>query len=95
MDKFEETMKKMSMMSPEDQKKMKETIRSKCTCPQCPTYDSCMKEKGELLYCSTGKSACAVTETGCICPTCPVTEMMGLSHAFYCSRGSEKQLRGL
>ncbi|KQC05902.1 MAG: hypothetical protein APR55_05400 [Methanolinea sp. SDB] len=66
-----------------------------CICAGCPSYSSCMKEKDELLYCATGKSTCQVEMKGCICPTCPVTKVMGLSNAIYCVKGSEKEQRGM
>ncbi|KUG07911.1 hypothetical protein ASZ90_016708 [hydrocarbon metagenome] len=95
MDKFMEMAKKMEQMSPDERKHVMMKNRSMCICSGCPTYTSCMKEKNELLFCSTGKSACAVEMKACICPTCPVTNMMGLSHAYYCAKGSEKELRGM
>jgi hypothetical protein len=95
MDKFMEMATKMAQMSPEERKQMMMKNRSMCVCGKCPTYTSCMKDNGELLFCSTGKSACAVETKGCICPTCPVTNMMGLTHAYYCAKGTEKELRGM
>jgi len=32
---------------------------------------------------------------GCLCPNCPVTGIMGLSHAYYCAKDSEKEQRGM
>lgn len=95
MDTFPEFMKKMEKMSQDEKKQLMMKNQSMCTCAKCPTYNSCMKEKNELLFCSTGKSACSVEMKACICPTCPVTAMMGLTHAYYCVKGSEKQLRGM
>ena len=31
----------------------------------------------------------------CICPTCPMTEQIGLTHKFFCTRGTEKEQRGM
>jgi len=95
MDKFEEMMKKMQPMPADEQRKMLAMVGKDCICPACPSYDSCMKGKQALLYCVTGKSTCTVQKKGCTCPTCPVTPMMGLSHGYYCARGSEKEIRGL
>jgi hypothetical protein len=95
MDKFMEMAKRMEQMSPEEKKQVMMENRSICVCAGCPTYTPCMKEKNELLFCVSGKSACSVETRGCICPTCPVTNMMGLSHAYYCTKGSEKELRGM
>ena len=95
MDKFMEMAKKMEQMSPEEMKQAMMKNRSMCVCAKCPSYSSCMKEKNELLFCATGKSTCSVEMKGCICPTCPVTPMIGLTHAYYCTKGSEKQQRGM
>ena len=95
MDKFIEMAKKIEQMSPDEKKQAMMKNRSMCICGGCPSYNSCMKEKDELLYCSMGKSACTIEMKGCICPTCPVTSMMGLTHAYYCAKGSEKELRGI
>lgn len=95
MDKFIEMAKKMEQMSPEEKKQAMMKNRSMCICGGCPTYNPCMREKNELLFCAMGKSACAVEMNACICPTCPVTNMMGLTHAYYCIKGSEKEQRGM
>lgn len=95
MDKFEEMEKKMEQMSPEEKKEEMTRNRSLCLCEKCPSYNDCMRDKGELLFCSLGKSSCKVEMIGCICPTCQVTRIMGLTHAYYCAKGSEKDLRGV
>ncbi|MBD3398576.1 DUF2769 domain-containing protein [Candidatus Micrarchaeota archaeon] len=61
-----------------------------CICRQCPSFVEC-KEK--IAYClpSIGKSSCIKEEKGCICGACPVTKEMGLTHGYYCIRGSEKE----
>lgn len=95
MDTFMEIVKKMEKMSPEEKQQVIMKNRSICICGECPSYTSCLKEKDELLFCATGKSECTIGMKSCICPTCPVTGIMGLSHAYYCIRGSEKELRRL
>lgn len=95
MDKFMEITQKMEQMSPDEKKQVMMKNRSICICAKCPSFTSCMKEKDELLFCSTGKSACTVQKKACICPSCPVTGMMGLNHAYYCIKGTEKELRGI
>jgi hypothetical protein len=95
MDKFMEIAQKMEKMSPDEKKQMIMKNRALCTCAKCPSYTTCMKEKGELLFCSSGKSTCTVEKKACICPSCPVTGMMGLTHAYYCIKGTEKELRGM
>lgn len=65
--------------------KTTETLR-KCICPSCPSYDSCMKDSEEKLYCSEeiGKSVCEVNKKGCICGGCPIHKEFGLSKWYYC-----------
>lgn len=94
MDKFTEMREKREKMPAEEKERAMIKNRSMCICGECPTYSSCMKEKDELLYCLNGKSVCPAVMKGCICPTCPVTGMMGLGKAYYCARGSEQELRG-
>ncbi len=93
MDKFEEAWQKLQKMSESDQKKQIEQLKGMCICPGCPTYNSCMREKKERLFCALGKSACTVTKKSCLCPGCPVTSRMGLTMTFYCAEGSEAQRR--
>jgi hypothetical protein len=64
--------------------------RKKCICDPCPTYNECMRAAGELLFCVTGKSPdCTFEKKGCVCPTCPVHQSLGLKKAYYCIRGAE------
>jgi hypothetical protein len=93
MDTFIEMLPQMEKMSSSDRQKTMDLAREDCICRECPTHDACMKEKEELLYCLTLKSACAVAKKACLCPTCPLTPRMGLSHGYYCARGSEKEIR--
>jgi hypothetical protein len=95
MEKFLEIAKSMEGMSQEEIAKSLEAKKSICICGDCPSYDECTKNKEELLYCATGKSECTITMKGCVCPSCPVTSDMGLTHSYFCSRGSEKQQRGM
>ena len=94
MSKFEDTMKAMAKMPAEEQKKMLEAEKAKCTCPTCPTYNNCAKNAKEMMFCWTGRSfMCISFEKKCICPTCPVTADLGLKKQFFCTRGSEKAQR--
>jgi len=96
MDKFNQIMKEMSEMKVED--RIKEVAKKKeiCICNGCLTYNQCARDNKELLYCSLGKSsACITKEIGCICPSCPITEQMGLENEFFCTRGSEKEQRAM
>ena len=63
--------------------------RGKCICEPCPTYNECMRAEESLLFCVTGKAVnCTFEKKGCICPTCPVTKILGLKKAYYCIKGS-------
>jgi hypothetical protein len=93
-DKFVEMMERMQKMSQAEIDEQMEKSRTICVCGKCPTYTACMKEKNELLYCATGKSACReVPKRGCICLTCPITRALELKHAYFCVSGSERELR--
>lgn len=80
MDKFIEIMQKMERLSPDEKEQMISKNRPLCICAKCPTYTSCMKENEELLFCFAGKSTCVADKKACICPSCPVTGSMGLTH---------------
>ncbi|UCE96996.1 MAG: DUF2769 domain-containing protein [Candidatus Bathyarchaeota archaeon] len=83
-------------MGEEERMKAIETKKEICVCGGCPSYNDCAREKKELLYCALGKSATCITdEAGCICPNCPVTEQMGLTHDYFCTKGSEREQRGM
>ncbi|MDO8669495.1 MAG: DUF2769 domain-containing protein [Candidatus Buchananbacteria bacterium] len=64
--------------------------QAKCVCPNCPSYDECMEEKKELLFCSVGATACSMEQKGCICGSCPIKIENGLSSGYYCVSGAEK-----
>ena len=49
-----------------------------CTCGKFPTYNNYTKGNIETRFCSVGKISCTLTKKACICPTCPVTPIMGL-----------------
>lgn len=60
-----------------------------CVCRMCPTYFDCSEP---IAYCliESGKSKCITTESGCICPGCPVQMEMRFKHDYYCIYDSEK-----
>jgi hypothetical protein len=58
-----------------------------CACPLCPTYDECMKGRGELLYCARASSDCEVVRKGCVCGQCTVAVRARLSLNYYCANG--------
>jgi hypothetical protein len=91
MDKFEQM---MSQMTEKERMKAMEANKALCICPSCPTYNECAQKKGELFYCAMGKSpTCITKELGCICPACPITEKLGLTHEYFCIKGTEKEQR--
>lgn len=73
----------------------------KCICLDCPTYNTCMKEKGEGLYCAKGKTDCKIDdEDECLCEQCPIDREYKLTtrldlmekmilkmNQFYCMKG--------
>lgn len=69
-------------------------LGARCICPDCPTYTACADERGERLYCFRGRSPeCIRDELGCTCPDCPVAAEAGLERLYYCTAGSERELR--
>ena len=92
MDKFEEMVQNTTKMT-DAERTMMDKNKELCIWGRCPTYNDCAKGKRELLYCATGKSACTLTKNACICPTCPITPMIELKHAYYCTNGSQRELR--
>ena len=60
----------------------------RCLCPGCPTYDDCMKGKGEKIFCSRGETECGPAPNGCICPECPVWMENKLKDRYYCVDGA-------
>ena len=61
-----------------------EENRQKCICANCPTYVDCMGKNGEILFCATGKTACAFESMGCICGECPIGGQYRLNDLYYC-----------
>jgi hypothetical protein len=92
---FTEEMNKLKQSSEREQIQSIEAMKTKCICPDCPTYNNCAKSNNELLYCIHGESKeCIQDEKRCICQECPITQKMGLKHMFFCTRGNEeKQLK--
>jgi hypothetical protein len=68
----------------------RDRLRQQCICPDCPTYTPCAGDALERLYCVAGRSPrCIPEDLGCICPTCPVVDEIGLVHLTFCLLGSE------
>ncbi|MGZ7047384.1 MAG: DUF2769 domain-containing protein [Methanobacterium sp.] len=58
---------------------------TRCLCPGCPTYNECMKNNNEHLYCSRGNTGCEFEEIDCLCGKCPVWKEYGIKSFYYCS----------
>ena len=66
----------------------------KCICVNCPSYNECMKEGKEGLYCTRGKTICDLKREGCICPQCPVSRDYKLLGGYYCVIGGWEEELG-
>jgi len=60
----------------------------RCTCPACPTYDQCIRDAAELLFCARGESGCSPKAIGCICESCVVWRNSGLKGTYFCLHGA-------
>jgi len=94
MDKYETAMARMAKMSRQGREQEIRKIEQLCHCPGCPSYNECAKKKEERAFCAKGKSVCITDQNGCICSSgCPVAEELGLMHQYYCTDGSEADIR--
>jgi hypothetical protein len=94
MDKFDETMRNIKDLSPDDKKKKMDAFLDKCACPTCPTYTECSKNDQEGIFCLMGNSFRCINEIkGCNCPTCLVENDLTMKDNMYCMRGSEFENR--
>jgi len=59
-----------------------------CVCPGCPTYDRCMSDASEALYCARSETVCEPEAKSCLCGGCPVWAVSGLEEYYYCLRGT-------
>ena len=62
----------------------------KCICGGCPSYNQCMQDNMEGLYCAREKSGCEFDKSGCICGACPLAPEFNLDKLFYCETGAEE-----
>jgi len=46
----------------------------KCICKDCPSYNQCMSDGREGLFCAVGKSKCEIKKENCICEDCPIDD---------------------
>lgn len=88
---FEEKIKAMGQLSEEEMAKKVQEIKEVCKnyCGECPTYSG--TGETELGFCAIGKSGKINEEKRCLCPSCPVTEMMSLRWEYFCMRGSGRE----
>jgi len=94
MDKFEGFQKNIAAMGAKQRAITIAEQKDLCVCGRCPTYNECMREKGEIFYCMTGSSpVCTFEKKACICPACPVKVSLGLQKSYFCIRGSEQDQR--
>ena len=59
--------------------------RGSCICPGCPSFPH-GEDSREILYCSTGASACGIRPLGCICTGCPVYDDYQLKTLYFCDK---------
>jgi hypothetical protein len=96
MDKFEQTINELMEMSESDRNNTIETYKESCICPNCATYNECVTDANEKLFCVTGKSmTCITIIKGCECPVCPLAQSLdvGAINNTYCLNGSEMEQR--
>jgi hypothetical protein len=94
MDSFERLLQEIDSMDKDRKRSMIDSLKAECICPDCPTYNECAGEGGELLYCFLEKSpVCIKEEMGCICPDCPVAAQADLVNLYFCTIGSELEMR--
>lgn len=62
--------------------------KSKCLCPTCPTYNSCMRDNGEGMFCGNGNTECDPKQQGCMCADCAVFAQYNLSGGYFCVEGA-------
>jgi hypothetical protein len=60
----------------------------RCACPACPTYDQCMRDASELLFCAREESGCAPKAVGCSCGSCTVWRNNALTSMYFCLHGA-------
>jgi hypothetical protein len=60
---------------------------SRCLCPGCPTYNQCMRDAGQRMFCARGMTECTPSAHGCICGDCPVWADYGLGQYYFCLEG--------
>jgi hypothetical protein len=94
MNTFETKLREIQALLPVERDQAMAQYRTRCICPVCPNHNTCAMSKHEWFYCFTGRSfLCIDFERSCICATCPVAKETGLTHEFFCTRGTETAQR--
>ncbi len=96
MDAYEKMQSDLDSKTGAEREKAVKDLSSECICPDCPTYNNCAEAAGELLYCFLGRSKECITseDLGCFClMDCPVANRAGLGHLYYCTKGTESEVR--
>jgi len=60
----------------------------KCICGGCPTYNDCMRDGMQGMFCARAESDCELAERGCICGECPLKSEYMLTGMYYCKNGA-------
>ncbi|TFG56675.1 MAG: DUF2769 domain-containing protein [Methanomassiliicoccus sp.] len=91
LDRFEMEIKRLEGLGEKELERWEGRTKALCRCPDCATYNECIAQSKDLLFCYLGKSRnCEIVARTCDCPVCAVTEELGLKYSFYCRLGSEK-----
>jgi hypothetical protein len=94
MDSFDMMLQELNSKDEAERARMIDGLKGECICPDCPTYNRCASETKETLFCLLGRSSdCIKDEMGCICPDCPVAARADLVNLYYCTSGSETEMR--
>ncbi|MFX1294879.1 MAG: DUF2769 domain-containing protein [Promethearchaeota archaeon] len=90
---FEDKMKMLySKMSEKQKKTNREQVIYMCRnyCGKCPSHEGTGEES--LGFCMVGKSSVITEKKACLCEQCPVSKLMSLRWAYYCTEGSAIEL---
>jgi|Deesub1362A_J573_1020465.scaffolds.fasta_scaffold00322_31 hypothetical protein len=92
---FEEKIKAMKTISPEEMDKRVKEIKNVCKsfCGDCPTYTGAGET--QLGFCAVGKSNLIKEKKGCLCVNCPITKAMSLRWDYYCTWKWKRTVRDL
>ncbi|HOX35420.1 MAG TPA: DUF2769 domain-containing protein [Methanoregulaceae archaeon] len=64
-------------------------LRIDCSCPDCLTYNECMRADDERAFCISGRSSAPTFERkGCQCMSCPAAGKTGGKREYWCITGS-------